>query len=38
MGWHVAGASASCRGTHTHVATADERILDVGTAYITTSA
>lgn len=35
MGWHVAGRVSVVFGTHTHVATADERILDGGTAYIT---
>lgn len=35
MGYHVDGRAACCFGTHTHVATADERILPRGTAYIT---
>ncbi|MGE5294696.1 MAG: TIGR00282 family metallophosphoesterase [Solirubrobacterales bacterium] len=35
MGYHVDGRAAFCFGTHTHVATADERILPKGTAYIT---
>jgi len=35
MGYHVDGRVSCCFGTHTHVATADERILPKGTAYIT---
>ncbi len=35
MGYHVDGRVGCCFGTHTHVATADERILPNGTAYIT---
>jgi len=35
MGWHVAGRFTAVVGTHTHVTTADERILPGGTAYIT---
>jgi metallophosphoesterase (TIGR00282 family) len=35
MGYHVDGRASCCFGTHTHVATADERILPKGTAYIT---
>jgi metallophosphoesterase (TIGR00282 family) len=35
MGYHLDGRVACCFGTHTHVATADERILPKGTAYIT---
>ncbi len=35
MGYHVDGRVSVCFGTHTHVATADERILPKGTAYIT---
>jgi metallophosphoesterase (TIGR00282 family) len=35
MGWHVAGRAAALWGTHTHVPTADARILPGGTAYIT---
>ncbi len=35
MGYHVDGRVSCCFGTHTHVATADERILPNGTAYIT---
>lgn len=33
--WYVAGRVSAVVGTHTHVQTADERILDKGTAYIT---
>ena len=35
MGWHVDGRATAVVGTHTHVPTADERILPQGTAYIT---
>jgi len=35
MGWHLNGRVTAVVGTHTHVQTADERILDGGTAYIT---
>ncbi|OAT86698.1 TIGR00282 family metallophosphoesterase [Desulfotomaculum copahuensis] len=35
MGWHLAGRVAAVCGTHTHVQTADERVLPGGTAYIT---
>lgn len=34
MGWHLNGRVSLVFGTHTHVATADEQILDQGTAYI----
>jgi len=34
MGWYLDGRVSCCFGTHTHVATADERILPNGTAYI----
>jgi 2',3'-cyclic-nucleotide 2'-phosphodiesterase len=34
MGWHLDGRAAACLGTHTHVPTADARILPGGTAYI----
>ena len=34
MGWYLDGRVAAVIGTHTHVATADERILPRGTAYI----
>jgi metallophosphoesterase (TIGR00282 family) len=35
MGWFLDGRVTAVIGTHTHVATADERILPRGTAYIT---
>jgi metallophosphoesterase (TIGR00282 family) len=35
MGWHLDGKVAAVIGTHTHVQTADERILPNGTAYLT---
>jgi 2',3'-cyclic-nucleotide 2'-phosphodiesterase len=35
MGWHLDGRVTAVLGTHTHVQTADERILPKGTAYIT---
>src|SRR4051812_18805867 len=34
MGWHLAGRVTAVVGTHTHVQTADETILEGGTAYI----
>jgi 2',3'-cyclic-nucleotide 2'-phosphodiesterase len=34
MGWYVNGRVSAVVGTHTHVQTADERILDAGTAYL----
>jgi 2',3'-cyclic-nucleotide 2'-phosphodiesterase len=34
MGWHLAGRASVVFGTHTHIATADARVLDGGTAYI----
>lgn len=34
MGWYLDGRVAAICGTHTHVQTADERILPGGTAYI----
>ena len=34
LGWHLAGLVSAVCGTHTHVQTADERILYGGTAYI----
>jgi 2',3'-cyclic-nucleotide 2'-phosphodiesterase len=37
MGWHLNGKASVVIGTHTHVQTADERILDGGTAYMTDS-
>ncbi|HTR34480.1 MAG TPA: TIGR00282 family metallophosphoesterase [Bryobacteraceae bacterium] len=33
MGWHLAGRVSAVLGTHTHIPTADERILAGGTAY-----
>lgn len=35
MGWHLAGRAALVVGTHTHVPTADARLLPGGTAYCT---
>ncbi len=35
MGWHLDGKVTAVIGTHTHVQTADERILPNGTAYLT---
>jgi metallophosphoesterase (TIGR00282 family) len=35
MGWYLSGRVAAVLGTHTHVQTADERILPGDTAYIT---
>ena len=35
MGWHLDGKVTALIGTHTHVQTADERILPKGTAYLT---
>ncbi len=34
MGWHADGKVSAVIGTHTHVQTADERVLPKGTAYI----
>ena len=34
MGWYLDGRVSAVMGTHTHVPTADERILPQGTAYI----
>jgi metallophosphoesterase (TIGR00282 family) len=34
MGWHLDGRTAAVFGTHTHVPTADARVLPGGTAYI----
>ncbi len=34
MGWHLDGRAAAVIGTHTHVPTADARVLPQGTAYI----
>ncbi len=33
MGWHLDGRVTACLGTHTHVPTADQRVLPGGTAY-----
>jgi metallophosphoesterase (TIGR00282 family) len=35
MGWHLDGRVTAVVGTHTHVTTADERVLPNGTAFIT---
>jgi 2',3'-cyclic-nucleotide 2'-phosphodiesterase len=35
MGWHIDGRALACVGTHTHVPTADARVLPGGTAYVT---
>ncbi len=35
LGWHLDGRVSAVVGTHTHVQTADERILPGGTGYIT---
>lgn len=35
MGWHADGRVSAVIGTHTHVQTADARVLPKGTAYIT---
>lgn len=35
MGWYLDGKVSAVIGTHTHVPTADERVLPQGTAYIT---
>ena len=34
LGWHLDGRAAAVVGTHTHVPTADGRILPKGTAYL----
>ena len=34
MGWHLDGRAAAVLGTHTHVPTADARVLPRGTAFI----
>jgi 2',3'-cyclic-nucleotide 2'-phosphodiesterase len=34
MGWHVDGRATACVGTHTHVPTADARVLPGGTAFV----
>ncbi len=35
MGWYLDGRASAVIGTHTHVQTADERVLPGGTAYLT---
>ena len=35
MGWYLDGKVSAVLGTHTHIQTADERILPKGTAYLT---
>lgn len=35
MGWHLDGRASVVVGTHTHIPTADARILPKGTAYVT---
>jgi len=35
MGWHLDGRVTAVLGTHTHIPTADERVLPLGTAYQT---
>jgi hypothetical protein len=35
LGWHLDGRVSAVFGSHTHVQTADERVLPKGTAYIT---
>jgi metallophosphoesterase (TIGR00282 family) len=35
MGWYLDGLATAVVGTHTHVQTADERVLPKGTAYLT---
>jgi calcineurin-like phosphoesterase len=35
MGWHLDGRVSAVIGSHTHVQTADARILPEGTAYLT---
>ncbi len=35
LGWHLDGKASAVIGTHTHIQTADERILTAGTAFIT---
>ena len=35
MGWYLDGRVSAVLGTHTHVATADARILPKGTAFVT---
>src|SRR5438876_12236926 len=35
IGWYLDGRVTAVLGTHTHIPTADERVLPKGTAYIT---
>jgi 2',3'-cyclic-nucleotide 2'-phosphodiesterase len=35
MGWHLDGRASAVVGTHTHIPTADARVLPRGTAYVT---
>ena len=35
MGWHLDGRASAVVGTHTHIPTADARVLTNGTAYVT---
>ena len=35
MGWYLDGEATAVVGTHTHVQTADDRVLPLGTAYLT---
>ena len=35
MGWYLDGEVSAVIGTHTHIQTADEKILPCGTAYLT---
>ena len=35
MGWHLDGRASAMVGTHTHVQTADDRVLPKGTAFLT---
>jgi len=35
MGWYLNGRASAVVGTHTHIATADARVLPGGTAYVT---
>src|SRR5258708_28991311 len=35
MGWHLNGRASAVVGTHTHIPTADHRVLPGGTAYVT---
>ena len=37
MGWHLDGKVSAVVGTHTHIQTADDRVLPNGTAYMTDS-